>query len=527
MGFMMSINKSSRFLETLDEVLSSGIAENLAPAMAPTIAPKPKTNPGTAPKTAPAKPSPFAPPRPSKLPGPKAETPRGAPATAPSRPKTAPATVPAPAKPSPFAPPRPSILPKPKAVESRANGHSFTEAFDRSVNPYVQNFFDPKKRTDHPLHQHPIFGLYGSELAGRQYAGSKEGYRRHFNTTNPGQIGMNTHAAFMLCRNVESKHVAELERLAVELVSKATGVPIETFVPYLGQHSPPQETEDDEDYAGDDESFGGDEEESTHLPTSGQTQRSQPLSGESLKGEINKRITMNALTQGHALHAMDSMHHLINNELSAIDPRLLKAYSQFSTGSRSQFYFTPLISSLQNAAVREMGRAGFCQLTRDADGQLKVIAYGAVFPVLVQELVKGAMELISMHQFGKISAQDATKIYDVADRAEDEAWHFLVGPQLWKLFLKVVPDHSRIPELVMQLARSKPEVVHRLLSNLIEEIHADRSVDHIKEELKELLHELDNMGADVEASDFVNIDDEFEDDEYGVDEDDFTPYEDR
>jgi hypothetical protein len=511
---------SDYFNKILNDILES------APAVAP-VRTKPVTKPAT-----PARPSPFNPPKPAQLPKPKAEddlSPRAAPAVAPVR--TKPVTKPTtPTRPSPFNPPKPAQLPKPKACAARTG--MVNEAFDSNVNRYVRDFYDPKKRTQHSMHQHPLFGMYGAELAGRQYAGAKEGYQRHFGSTEPGQIGMRTHQAFMLCRRVEASHIAELEKLAVDLVSNATGVPRELFKAYLGSHMPPESEEEGPDV---DFQHGSPDVRPVEDP-------GKPVD---IRSEANKRMTMNALSQGHALHSMDSMHHLISQELNEIDPMLLKSYSQFSTGSRSHFYFTSLIKDLQDAAVREMGRAGFTEVKWEMDsgasgeneGHHEIVAYGAVFPVLVQELVKGAMELISLHQFEGMSRADVKKIYDYADKAEDEPWYFLVGPQLWKMLLKVVPDHSRIPDLVMQLARSKPEVVHRLLANLIEEIHADRSVEHIKAELIELLQELDDLGADVESSDFVDIDADYEEDAEGEDEDeegetwdnydDLPPYEDR
>ncbi len=51
------------------------------------------------------------------------------------------------------------------------------------------------------------------------------------------------------------------------------------------------------------------------------------------KQEVNKRLTLNTLSQGAAVHAMLSIHHLAAAELNQIDPQLVTLYSQFATGA--------------------------------------------------------------------------------------------------------------------------------------------------------------------------------------------------
>jgi hypothetical protein len=60
--------------------------------------------------------------------------------------------------------------------------------------------------------------------------------------------------------------------------------------------------------------------------------------------EIQKRLTLNWLIQGVAQHAGMTAHHLVRDELNALDPRLLRLYDQFAL--MSLLYYWHLTSTL-------------------------------------------------------------------------------------------------------------------------------------------------------------------------------------
>ena len=60
---------------------------------------------------------------------------------------------------------------------------------------------------------------------------------------------------------------------------------------------------------------------------------SAQVSDPRMKQEVHKRITLNTLSQGAAVHAMLSIHHLASEELNQINPRLVTLYSQFAAGA--------------------------------------------------------------------------------------------------------------------------------------------------------------------------------------------------
>ncbi|MCA9253256.1 MAG: hypothetical protein R3E58_08440 [Phycisphaerae bacterium] len=57
-----------------------------------------------------------------------------------------------------------------------------------------------------------------------------------------------------------------------------------------------------------------------------------------LRDEINKRLTLNWLIQGAAQHAGMTIHHLMRDELAALNPKLLLKYDQFAVMGLLQYW---------------------------------------------------------------------------------------------------------------------------------------------------------------------------------------------
>ncbi len=57
-----------------------------------------------------------------------------------------------------------------------------------------------------------------------------------------------------------------------------------------------------------------------------------------LRDEVNKRLTLNWLIQGAAQHAGMTFHHLVREELDAIDARLLRLYDQYALINLLQYW---------------------------------------------------------------------------------------------------------------------------------------------------------------------------------------------
>lgn len=62
-----------------------------------------------------------------------------------------------------------------------------------------------------------------------------------------------------------------------------------------------------------------------------------------LLDEINKRLTLNLLIQGSSQHAFLTSHYLVRDELSAINPKLLRLYDQFASAAIVQYWLDEFV----------------------------------------------------------------------------------------------------------------------------------------------------------------------------------------
>jgi hypothetical protein len=62
------------------------------------------------------------------------------------------------------------------------------------------------------------------------------------------------------------------------------------------------------------------------------------MTDQGLRDEINKRLTLNWLIQGASQHAGMTAHHLVRDELNAMDPKLLRLYDQFALIGLLQYW---------------------------------------------------------------------------------------------------------------------------------------------------------------------------------------------
>jgi hypothetical protein len=187
-----------------------------------------------------------------------------------------------------------------------------------------------------------------------------------------------------------------------------------------------------------------------------------------LREEINKRITMNALTHGSSLHAMDSVHYLVAEKLRKISPDLINSYTRLSSLVTQHYYILNIPAII--AAYKNLSAAGIgWSHIEYKEDRPKVVANGVVFPVLCQEFFKGVMELLSFHGISQnLSEAELGVVYKHADRLEDEPWLETVGPALWRKFLSVIPKDISLSDIVMKLNQQSSKQMNIIIKNVIQ-----------------------------------------------------------
>ena len=144
---------------------------------------------------------------------------------------------------------------------------------------------------------------------------------------------------------------------------------------------------------------------------------------ENANGEIAKRRFLNAMIQGSAKKSTH-MFHAKDDELTAMEPRLLNKYGKLMSAADYMYYTNP---TLDNSHAGGVVRVKF----PTAEGEVPIIEAKAwVFPVLIHEIVKGVMELLSSHG---LPQDEKIREYVIgkADYVEAEPWDMRMGPAIW------------------------------------------------------------------------------------------------
>lgn len=485
--------------------------------------PKPST------PTAPTKPKPkpnvlpWNPPRPKENPVPKAGTTK-----TPTKPSTP--TMPTKPKPKPnilpWNPPRPKENPIPKA---RTKAFFLTEAYEDEVNPATRRFWGGIRRGQHTFTKHPILAMYGEESAKKAFADNVERLAKafpEFNNMPTRQRLQNVYQRsiqlFSQVMQIESRYKTQLEQIAKEVVSEVYGIPDEAMIASLSTN--PRANFDMDEVA----------KPKKKKPQKMDFEEDEPKEQEEqeeradLHDQINKRITLNILTQGAAVHNMMTIYNLATEKINALNPRLLQMYKELSPGMLSSYWlqdFIAIADMLQNSIAgsamvvysddegEEEEEEDYSSLFDDEDeygaddssekqteySGPKIRAIAMCFPILIQELVKGAMELLSHHGLADLDEVSTSRVLKTADVLTDEPWLIQVGPHIWRSFLKIVPKGSDLAMVVAKLARQDPKFIHDLLSQTIEELHQGRDPANQRQILQDMIDEIeDYAGEDID-----------------------------
>lgn len=448
-----------RLVEILEAV---GLPE--IPTKAP---PKPHTTPSR-PKERPEE-SPWSVPRPKHQPQPKNVEPKRTiappiPRTTPSKPRERPA-------PTPWHPPRPKHQPQPKNFGGpRLISQFILEAYEDEVEPSTQSFWkDLSRNPAHTLGKHPIFAIYGDDLSRTSWAHTSERARAAGVDINALMHNMQQ------IMQIEQPHREKLVNLAKQITCKIWGIPEEMLRGELTQDVEVNEEEnEDEDEEVDDET----------------------------RKHVNKRLTMNAMTHGSAVHAMLSMHYLIDKEIEKIDPRLLQLYNKISSGAHNQYWLINIPRMLAMLGAMAVGSA---KVDWDEE-EPRIDARGVIFPVLAQEMSKGVAELLSHHGLADLDEPTTKTVLKHADDIKNEPYLMQVGPEIWRRFLKAKPRELPLADIYVALAKQSPDDLHKIITVVVEE------PEQASELLNDLLAEPESFDIDEYNPENESFNSDYEED---------------
>ena len=114
-----------------------------------------------------------------------------------------------------------------------------------------------------------------------------------------------------------------------------------------------------------------------------------------------------------------------------------------------------------------MGAIGWGGVVTSSKG-LQAVAKAHFWVLVIHELTKAVIELISLHGLNHLAEDTYQKVLDQADHIEYEIWMMQAGPALYRQLLDLVPKGTPLSECFMNLSRCDPALLEHIMFQVIE-----------------------------------------------------------
>jgi hypothetical protein len=322
----------------------------------------------------------------------------------------------------------------------------------------MQERMHPKLEEDlvtqrHSLGKHPAIPegdeeSFEQKIIGKRFSEVCRRYKRAFDVTEiDSKSAIKTMMPLVYeCIAMESKHKKALEKLAVEMIR--------------------------EEYDMDEESVEIIAELTSEISLEGTSKNPKPMKVDgmtfenhddivSINDEVYKRRFLNAMIQG-AAKKCNHMFHMVDDELSDLDPRLPNRYNKMMSAADYAYYVIPKIEEGVAGGVVKV------EFPTEKEPKAKIYAQALVFPVLIHEIVKGVMELLSAHGLPK-DKKVCEYVINKADFLAAEPWDMRLGPALWERFTDIIdPDDFKIKhQIFVELALLPADEFHKQMKEIL------------------------------------------------------------
>lgn len=179
--------------------------------------------------------------------------------------------------------------------------------------------------------------------------------------------------------------------------------------------------------------------------------------------DTNKRRIINALSYGAAKNIAEQSRKLWVNEVFELDEELPHLYSQIMK-INDYLVFTNNIK-IEDKSHKQ---GGFVETFLTGENEIsKIEATGVIFPILLQETIRGIMEMLA--SFGLPDDKDtARRIINCADALENDPWNMRFGPVMWDRIVAAVPKFQteNLPYFYKTLCELRVEDFSLLMKEL-------------------------------------------------------------
>lgn len=195
---------------------------------------------------------------------------------------------------------------------------------------------------------------------------------------------------------------------------------------------------------------------------------------EIIRQHVEKRKLQNLLMMGAGFRS-HSTFNSIKEDLDKIDPKLYPLYEKTMPNIALFMWKTPLEDMMGGVSMM-----GLSKLKKDENDNVKAEAQATIFPILLHETAKVAIELLFAHylisltdRFGK---NVASEIIKQADVFEEEIWMKRIGPTLWKKLHDVIDyivkhdrggDYTIVAHLLHKISLMEPYDFIEFLENVV------------------------------------------------------------
>jgi hypothetical protein len=368
---------------------------------------------------------------------------------------------------------------------------------------------------------------YSEKMAGQRFKEIVNKVKRYHGIQNINPNMMREMFQIMgQVSQIETRHKEALEQLAIDIVSEEFDLPDQMLEATL---SPPgsdlgfndsEEEEEEQDYDSD-------------FETPKQPKSAQRM--EELEMEVDKRRVINALMQGAAKKG-HYIFHMVADELDAIDPRLMGLYGKLMSLADFQYWVIPDTTMTGQVGGVEKIEWRKAEKPEDKDEEEEmeninveegdeipvVVAKAWIFPLLVHELIKGALELAAIEWAeGHLDFEEQKEVIKRADTDEGEIWGMRLGPGMWEKFLDCLGSENYdikqwlFRELTKLPAQQFHEFMREILSGsqkckeviqTLKDLHLETPSDSLEDMFDDTGYDdmddiLDNLGIEPETED--------------------------
>lgn len=218
-----------------------------------------------------------------------------------------------------------------------------------------------------------------------------------------------------------------------------------------------------------------------------------------IKKHVEVRRIQNLLKMG-AGYKSHSVFNSIKQDLDNIDPKLYPLYEKTMPNVSLFMWKIPLEDMMQSGGIQMMGLS---KLKKDENNEIKAEASAVIFPILLHETAKAAIELIFADYIISLTERFgeniAAEIINQSDIFEQEIWMKRIGNTLWKYLHDVIDyvivhekggNYTFVSYLLRDISMLEPDKFVKFMNDIVYD--GQKSIETISKMIDEIESDLES-----------------------------------